>query len=187
MPDGGFSVGNYVEQLSSYCDQHNLQEVHLFGYSMGGYVALCFACQQPARVASILTLATKFDWTVEGAAKESKLLNPTVIEDKVPKYAAQLAAWHGEHKWRQLLPAVANMMLALGKDPWLSEPVLSALNIPVQLMVGDNDAMVTIAETQAACSAIPKARMAVLPATKHPIDALRSELLLQLMADFWMF
>lgn len=176
---------HYVQQLADYVDAHRLKELHVFGYSMGGYVALCYALQQPERIASLLTLATKLRWTAEGAAKEAGMLQPAVISEKVPKYAARLQARHGTEKWQDLLPAIGNMMKALGAAPLLDQDRYGSIDARVQLMVGDNDTMVSLEETLEAARSIPDARLAVLPQTKHPLDQVRPGLLLGMMKDFW--
>jgi pimeloyl-ACP methyl ester carboxylesterase len=176
---------SYVAQLHSYCEKHDLSNFHIFGYSMGGYAALAYAQQYPGKVASILTLATKLNWTEDGATKESKMLNPEVIAEKVPKYAAQLAGLHGDEHWKKLLPAIATMMVSLGKKPLLNEENYPTINTKVQLMVGDKDVMVSFDETLRASKAIPGARFAVLPETKHPIEQVRPPLLMAMMKDFW--
>lgn len=185
VPSEGINMSVYVEQLHQYCEEHTLQEVDIFGYSMGGYVALSYALQYPGKVSSILTLATKLNWTEEGAIKESKMLNPEVIAEKVPRYAAQLAAMHGAEHWKQLLPAIADMMIDLGKHPLLTVENYARINTRVQLMLGDKDAMVTLDETLQAAKTIPEALLAVLPDTKHPIEQVRTGLLIGLMKDFW--
>lgn len=185
IPVEGLSIASYVEQLHQYIEERKLKDVYIFGYSMGGYVALCYALKQTAKVLSVLTLATKLLWTVEGAGKEAKMLQPEVIESKVPKYAAQLMALHGENHWRSLIPATAGLMMRLAENSLLNNTTYQALNIPVQMMVGDKDMMVTIEETLEAVRCIPHANIAVLPETKHPIDMVRPELLTSLMKDFW--
>ncbi|MNS36103.1 hypothetical protein D3C72_682890 [compost metagenome] len=131
-----------------------------------------------------MTLGTKFDWTEEQATKESKMLDPETILTKIPKYAAQLEAQHGV-QWKQLLPAIAGMMIGLGKNPLLQSGNLSTLSLPVQIMLGDKDNMVSLEESAQVYHSIPEARFAVLPDTKHPMDRVRPELLLDLMKDFW--
>ena len=185
IPSEGIRMTDYVEQLRQYCEEHALQQFDLFGYSMGGYVALSYAMQYPDKVSSILTLATKLNWTEDGATKESKMLNPEVIAEKVPKYAAQLAKMHGEEHWKELLPAIAGMMIDLGKQPLLTSENYARLNTRVQLMLGDKDVMVTFEETLRGVKAIPEAQLAVLPNTKHPIEQVRAGLLISLMKDFW--
>ena len=185
IPQEGLNIELYVEQLHQYIEEKDLKDVYIFGYSMGGYVALCYALKQTGKVASILTLATKLHWTVEGATKETKMLDPEVIASKVQKYAAQLMALHGENHWKELLPATAGLMMRLAENPLLNSTAYQSLNIPVQMMVGDKDVMVTIDETLDAVRNIPGANIAVMPNTKHPIDIVRPELLISLMKDFW--
>jgi len=184
LPEGGITMEQYTQELAAYCDREELQEVHLFGHSMGGYVALCYALQQPDRVKSVMTLGTKFAWTEEQATKESKMLDPETILTKIPKYAAQLEAQHGV-QWKLLLPAIAGMMIGLGKNPLLQSGNLSTLSLPVQIMIGDKDNMVSLEESTQVYHSIPEARFAVLPDTKHPMDRVRPQLLLDLMKDFW--
>jgi pimeloyl-ACP methyl ester carboxylesterase len=92
---------------------------------------------------------------------------------------------HGAEQWKELLPAIAGMMVDLGKEPLLTTENYARINTKIQLMVGDKDVMVTLDETVQAAKAIPEARLAVLPNTKHPIEQVRTELLIGLMKDFW--
>ncbi|MBT2623072.1 alpha/beta hydrolase [Chryseobacterium sp. ISL-6] len=178
------SIEKYTKELENYCEEENLKDVYIFGHSMGGYVGLCYALRKPDNVSSILTLGTKFDWTEEQAVRESKMLDPETILSKIPKYAEQLEAQHGS-KWKQLLPAIAKMMISLGKNPPLDQSSLIAITTPVQIMVGDKDNMVTLEESIRVYHSIPNARLAVLPDTKHPMDKVRSTLVFDIMKDFW--
>jgi pimeloyl-ACP methyl ester carboxylesterase len=84
FPQGAFSIEDFAQQLLEWLDAQGLPTVRVFGYSMGGYVALEAARQHPARFSKIFTLATKFDWTPETARQETAKLNPEVIAQKVP-------------------------------------------------------------------------------------------------------
>jgi pimeloyl-ACP methyl ester carboxylesterase len=183
LPADGINIKKYTQELSEYCKVNNLADVSIFGHSMGGYVALCYAMENPENVNSIITLGTKFDWTEEQALKESKMLNPDVILEKIPQYAQLLESQHGA-KWKKLLPAIADLMIDLGKNPPL-ENNLAAIQIPAQIMVGDKDNMVTIEESVRVYRSLPNAKLAVLPDTKHPMDKVRPDLLLNLIKDFW--
>lgn len=76
------------------------------------------------------------------------------------------------------------MMVSLGKNPSLKNN-LSTITIPVQIMVGDKDNMVTLEESMEVYRSLPNSKLAVLPDTKHPMDKIRPNLLLNLMKDFW--
>ena len=65
---------------------------------------------------SIVTFGTKFNWSKEAAAKEVKMLNPEVIEEKVPKFAQMLKDTHAPNDWKTLLHKTAAMMKGLGRD-----------------------------------------------------------------------
>ncbi|WP_419494199.1 alpha/beta fold hydrolase [Chryseobacterium bernardetii] len=183
LPSDGISIEKYTQELTEYCIKNNLTDVYILGHSMGGYVALCYAMKHPENVNSIMTLGTKFEWNEEQALKESKMLNPEVILEKVPQYAQLLEKQHGS-KWKQLLPAIADLMIDLGKNPPLKDH-LASINTPVQIMVGDKDSMVTLEESAHVYRNLPKAKLAVLPETKHPMDKVRPNLLLSLIKDFW--
>lgn len=183
LPEGGLNIKKYTEELSEYCKVNHLADVSIFGHSMGGYVALCYAMESPDNVNSVITLGTKFDWTEEQALKESKMLNPDVILEKIPQYAQLLESQHGT-KWKQLLPAIADLMIDLGKNPPL-ENNFATVTTPVQIMVGDKDNMVTLEESSRVYRSLPNAKLAVLPDTRHPMDKVRPDLLLNLIKDFW--
>ncbi|MBD3903119.1 alpha/beta hydrolase [Chryseobacterium sp. Ch-15] len=183
LPEKGITIEKYTQELKEFIEKENLNNVYIFGHSMGGYVALCYALENPSTLNSIMTLGTKFGWTEEQAIKESKMLNPDVIADKVPKYAELLEKQHGL-KLKQLLPAISEMMILLGKNPPLKDQ-LETINFPVQIMVGDKDNMVTLEESMETYRQLSNSKLAVLPDTKHPMDKVRPNLLLNLMKDFW--
>jgi pimeloyl-ACP methyl ester carboxylesterase len=164
-----FSISNFANEVLRFLDQKNIDSTAIFGYSMGGYVALYLAQNFPNRVQSVFTLATKFAWTIESATKESKLLNSLIIKEKVPKYATTLEQLHG-NSWEKLMNATATLMLGLGVDPALKENDFRNIAKPILLAVGDKDVMVCLEETIAVYRLIPNAQLLVLPNTTHPID-----------------
>lgn len=139
---------------------------------MGGYAALAAALQQPTAVASVFTWGTKFAWSPEGAAHETRLLNPAKVAEKVPHFAATLAQRHGPDRWQPLMQHTAAMMQQLGTHPLLTQDSLPQLQRPVQIAVGDSDTMVDIKETLWAYRLLPQAYLQVLPATQHPFETL---------------
>lgn len=164
-----FSISHFANEVIRFLDQHNIGSVSIFGYSMGGYVALYLAQKFPNRIESVFTLATKFEWTIESATKETKLLNPSVIKEKVPKYATTLEQLHGD-SWEKLMNATATLMLDLGVNPVLTDNDFRNITVPVLLSVGDKDAMVCLEETIVVNRLIPSAQLLVLPNTTHPIE-----------------
>jgi len=170
FPAEGFSMETFAAAVLQYLDQQNINTVSFFGYSMGGYVAMLFAKKYPQRVEKIVTLATKFLWDENIAAKEIKMLQPEIIEEKLPAFAAELQKRHAPLDWKEQLLQTQGLLNSLGKQNVLAIPGYEAITTPCLLMLGDRDKMVTLAETVDVYTALPNASLAVLPQTSHPIE-----------------
>jgi pimeloyl-ACP methyl ester carboxylesterase len=166
-----FGIEQFSTELLEFIQQHKLEQPHVFGYSMGGYVALYLAAQHPQLFGTVITFGTKFNWTKEIAAKEMKMLDPEVIKEKIPKFAATLEQRHGA-EWKHLLHRTSEMMIELGDNNLLAESAFKKITTPVMIGLGDKDNMVTVEETVAAYRQLSNASLFVLPNTKHPIEAL---------------
>ncbi|MBN8697209.1 MAG: alpha/beta fold hydrolase [Bacteroidetes bacterium] len=165
-----FSIEQFAKDVITYLDKHAIQRVNIFGYSMGGYVALYLAKHYPERVKKAMTLATKFLWTAEIAQKEVKMLNPEVIAEKLPAFAKTLESRHQPNDWKVVLQKTAAMMLKLGEQNTLSLTDYSSIDQPVMISIGDKDSMVTLEETIAVYRQLKNAQFMVLPNTQHPIE-----------------
>jgi pimeloyl-ACP methyl ester carboxylesterase len=166
----GFGIEQFANEVLRFMDEKGLETADILGYSMGGYAALYLASRHPGRVGRIITLATKFDWTPEGAERETKMLDPEKIEAKVPAFAQQLAERHAPNDWKELLRKTADMMLELGRRPLLTPAVLSKINNPCLICLGDGDQMVSLAETTQAAEALQNGHLQVLEQTPHPFE-----------------
>ena len=170
-PIGGWRLQRFVENLAEYLAAENLGPVRVFGYSMGGYVALALAAQRPALVHSVVTLGTKFVWDEATAAAETSRLDPAVIAAKVPGFAATLASRHAEGAgWEAVVRGTAEVLRDLGRAPLLSPAVLAGIPHPVRVLVGDRDATVSIEETANAYRMLPAGQLGVLPGIPHPLE-----------------
>ncbi|MCC7502917.1 MAG: alpha/beta fold hydrolase [Flavobacteriales bacterium] len=158
---------------------------HLFGYSMGGYVALLWAARNPTRVASVSTLGTKLVWTPESLQKELKKLDPVLMEEKVPEFALGLAAAHGPERWKDLVTATADLMTRLAAQPLLTDEMLAAIECPVLLGVGDRDTTASPEDTMATSRKIKDAGVMIFPRTRHPFEEVDLDLLITQLSRFW--
>lgn len=178
-----FSIDHFAENLSAFLKQHSEKQFWIFGYSMGGFVALRFASQNATQIKGIITLGTKFHWDESTAEHETKFLDPEKIKTKVPAFAAQLQQLHLVG-FENVLNKTAAMMMALGKHNPLTEAELSQINIPIKVMLGEMDNMVSSEETMNAFHALPHAQFQLLINTPHPIDKMREELLVLSIRNF---
>lgn len=177
LPEQPFSIALFAEATLQYIRQHELKEITIFGYSMGGYVALYLARQYPDLISRIITLGTKFHWDEATAAREVKMLDADIIIQKVPAFADNLARLHAPNDWKTVLQKTAEMLFGMGVDNPLKPTDYKDITTPSLIMLGDRDKMVTLPETVAAYNAIPGAQMAVLPGTPHPVEQVSLSLL----------
>lgn len=184
IPSADFSIALFAKDVLHWLDSNNIKTIDIVGYSMGGYVALYLAKHHPDRVGKIFTLATKFNWTPEGATKEATMLNPDKISEKVPAFAKKLEHIHGADNWKLVLTKTAAMMLALGASPALNLTDLSEVNHTVLLSVGDKDMMVSLEETIAMYRCLKNAQLLVLPNTQHAFEKVNMNMLSQTVIDF---
>lgn len=166
------SIENCALYLQNQFKAHPL--ACIFGYSMGGYVALWAAYNQLIKPTSIMTLATKFNWTPEFAIKETKMMEPDNLMQIAPAFIENLQKQHGA-KWEYLLKKTRVMMTDLGNQVLLGEPELSIIDVPVCITVGFKDKMVSIEESLWAARNIPKSEFEVFPKMQHPAERINWE------------
>lgn len=168
-----FSIPRFAQELKDFIAKHQLKEVLVFGFSMGGYVALKAALTCP-EIKQIITLGTKFDWSNESLTGELKKLNPRKIQEKVPAFAKYLSDLH-QAFWVQNMEKTVVLMQMINEKDHLTPDQLAQIDIPVQLLLGSLDDMVGEEETKTIAKALAHGTMEVVPHWKHPLFMLKPE------------
>ena len=177
MPGTGFSIETFANDVLQYLESNKIKTINIFGYSMGGYVAMWLAKHHPEKINHIITLATKFYWDKEVAAKETKMLVAETIETKIPAFAASLKQRHAPNDWKEVLIQTSSMLMDMGENNPLKLEDYVSINHPCLLMLGDKDKMVTLTETVDVFKQLSNAQLCVLPATTHPIEQVNVDIL----------
>jgi pimeloyl-ACP methyl ester carboxylesterase len=157
-------------------NENYIKTIDIFGYSMGGYVALWLARFYPERVGKIFTLGTKLKWNAEEVEKEIKMLNPEVTQQKVPAFAQLLVDRHGEHEWKSLMSKTALLLKDLAHTH-LTDQDFIKIQQQVLLSRGGEDNVVTFEETDYAHHLIKNSEFKVYENVGHPIESMPVELL----------
>ena len=179
-----FSIPLFAKEVISFLDKKEIESIAVFGYSMGGYVAMYLAKHHPQRIHKIITLATKFNWDEVIAAKEIKMLNAQKIEEKLPDFASTLQNRHAPNNWKTVLQKTVDMLVEMGSSNPLKTDDFKNIQQPVLLMLGDRDKMVTLNETLEVYNNLPQAQLAVLPNTQHPIEMVNTARLVNEIKSF---
>lgn len=184
--DRPFRVEHFVENVLALLDDEGLRKAHIFGYSMGGYVALCLALLHPDRVSSVATLGTKFRWDSVTAEREAARLDPLAIRAKVPRFADALAARHERSGgWESVLRRTADFLRHLGSHPSLTDETFSRITHPVRVIVGDRDNTVSVEECAGVVQQLASGSLTVLQDTPHPIEQVSVDALASVLAGFF--
>lgn len=182
--DAEFSMERFEKNAFDYLLDKDISFTHIFGYSMGGYVALNMALNGHDSIGSIITYGTKFDWAPESAAKEVKMLNPEKIQEKVPAFAALLKEKHAANDWKGVLRRTGDMMLGLGNGRALTDEQLGQIKQPIKICVGENDKMVSVGESRRTADLLSNGTLEIIEGGEHPIEKMDVAAMQQIVAEF---
>lgn len=180
-----FRIEHFTENVITFLNAHDLPQTDIFGYSMGGYVALSLAATHPDRVRRVFTLGTELVWTPARATRDVKLLDADKIAEKVPAFARTLEARHPALGWRQVLGATIEMLNDLGAHPRLMEDTFRSFSHPIRLGVGDQDTTAGVEDTVSVFRWLQKGELQVFPSTPHPFERVEVRMLAEAIKGFY--
>ncbi|WP_298417135.1 alpha/beta hydrolase [uncultured Kordia sp.] len=182
--DDGFDMERFADNIVEKLQTIGISQTHIFGYSMGGYVALTLAKKHPELIDKIVTLGTKFNWSLESAQQEVKMLNPEKVEEKVPAFANRLHELHQPNNWKEVMNKTASMMLDLANGKKLTNDDLHQIQHKTLIGIGSLDNMVSVAESENAATQLPNGILKIIEAIKHPIEKVDVNVLATFIRDF---
>lgn len=180
-----FRIEHFAENVGGYLEQHHLESVDIFGYSMGGYVACTLALSHPHLVGRIATLGTKFHWDNETAKRETAFLDPEKIKAKVPHFARTLEDRHTAAGWETVVNRTADLLWSLAPIGGIRAKDVARFRQLVRIMVGDRDSTVSVEECAEMYRAIPNGQLEVLPGTRHELEKVSTERLVYSLTQFF--
>jgi len=181
-----FSTQLFAENLLKFIGENNLKGCDIFGYSMGGYVALELAFKHHGLIKKIITLGTKFKWDKASAEQEAKMMNPEIIEKKIPHFAATLKERHKPEDWKVIMSKTAQLMLNMANGNAMDFSDFEKINNDVLIMIGDQDKMVTREESEKVSRLLPNGKYLILENTPHPIEMVDSVKLSDVLRNFFL-
>ncbi|MFN0031202.1 MAG: alpha/beta fold hydrolase [Flavobacteriales bacterium] len=180
IPDAGFTMDDFVQDIFQYMEKRNLQTASLFGYSMGGYAALLASLSTPWQFEKVITLGVKLDWTPESAALEMQQLNTDKMQEKIPAFVKHLEKIHAPNEWIQVVEATKEMMKHLGEKPDLTEGI-QWHDMAALMLYGSDDKTAGTDASLAIARQHPYGEVVQLPGVGHPFEKMKMEALAKLL------
>ncbi len=171
-----FSITQFVHELDEYIVQQKLHDVIIFGYSLGGYVALLSA-EKNKSISQIITLGTKMDWSEVSLNEMLKMFDADQIELKVPKLANALEKIHAPNNWKELVEKTALMITDLSKNHQLNPEMLNQITIPIKILLGADDKVVSLEESQWVSNLLSSSQLEIIEGFAHEIHRCDPEVL----------
>lgn len=180
--EGPLTMERIADDAAALLDQLGVAKAFVGGCSMGGYAALAFARRHPQRLLGLVLLDTRAGAdTDEGKAGRAALAAKLLAEGSSAAVSAFLPKLLGETTKREQQPLVARLReRILATSPQAiadalhglaarvdSRPTLAQLSVPTLVLVGAEDVLTPPAEAEAMATAIPRARLEVVPRAGH--------------------
>jgi pimeloyl-ACP methyl ester carboxylesterase len=172
------SLTTLVDFLKGFIKENVHGEYVIVGYSMGGYMALKFAVQQPESLKGIITIATKFDWNEEIAAHAAANLTKENLNGIWEKLAEEHAG-----NAERILETTQQILLSVGDQP-LTQTDLAQIIVPVKILLGDRDTIVAYEETKLFGSFIPDAETDLLVNQPHLLQKMDASVLKNVLQKY---
>ncbi len=160
----GLTLADLSGFVSAYATEQQLGNYAIVGYSMGGYVGLDLAIRHERGLKQLVTLGTKLNWSEHIAEEEIAKLsidNLALIHEKLEQE-------HG-NAWQDVVFATHAIMRSIGQNP-LNKEDFGKMQVPVCLLLGEKDKMVTQDETMAFAGSGGSCSYEVMPATPHLLE-----------------
>ena len=180
--EGPATMSRMAEDVATLMDQLGIQQAVIGGLSMGGYVALAFVKQFPSRVKALVLADTRAQADTEEAkqtrhqqaekalsegmagiadAMLPKLLTPDTVS-KQPEVVKRVRDMMLKTKPQ----GAASALLGMAEREDLSE-FISTIRVPTMIVVGREDAITPVADSEKMQSKIAPSRLVVIENAGH--------------------
>ena len=181
VPPGPYSMEGHADDMASLMDYLGIRRAVVAGLSMGGYIAFAFWRRHPKRVQALILADTRAEPDSPQAKANRDVAIATVQRDGAAAYAREFlpkvlgptSQADGRIADRTFAMMAAQPVqgtieaLKALRDRPDSRPDLPAINVPVLVLVGAEDALTPPADAEAMARAIPGAQMTVAPGAGH--------------------
>jgi pimeloyl-ACP methyl ester carboxylesterase len=165
--DTPISFATFTDDLLELLDALELQETSLFGFSMGGNVALDVARRAPNRIRSVAAHGANVTWTDERAADMQARLDADTLAKKSDRLVQHLSAHHDD--WDRLFRRMHDWVATLPEQTPDMQAMAEKVTVPTLISCVDRDGLFSLDETLTLHSLLPDARLEIFRGSHHAL------------------
>ncbi|HLJ26868.1 MAG TPA: alpha/beta hydrolase [Candidatus Angelobacter sp.] len=172
-PDVDYSISLQTNILRQFMDSQGIQQPDMAGWSMGGWVGLKFAAENPQRVHRLMLLDSagmKFDAVNASALLPSNLKELDHMFEVLTPHPRPLPAFIGRDTLRFLNQQqwiTRRALLSMGEGKDLMDGKLGSVNMPVLIVWGKQDVLTPLSVGEEIHREIPQSTLFVVDGCGH--------------------
>lgn len=192
----GWTIDDYADDVAATIDSLGVDKVDLAGMSMGGYVVLAAWRRHPDKIRSVILINTKAEADSQ-EAKEAREKTAIMVREKgtaelinglFPKMFAPGANDAVKDKVRTMFEDTPSETAAADalvmKDRPDSTSDLGSINVPVLVIQGEEDSIMSVDGSKAMAGNISGARFTTVPSAGHMAPVENPEAVNQAIREF---
>ena len=199
VPDGPATMNSMARDIASLMDQLEVSRAVIAGLSMGGYVCLAFYHLFPSRVEKLILADTRAQADTEEGRKVRAEQSQTILAEGmagiVDTMLPKLLAPETVRERPEVVKRVRTMMLqtkpegaaaALGAMAKREDHTerLSQIKVPTLILVGREDAITPVADSEKMHAAIDGSQLVVIEHAGHVSNIEQPEQFNRALSDF---
>ena len=172
-----------IDQVHTVLDAFELTQAVLFGFSMGGSIALHATHALPHRISKLVILGVNYTWNKDTINLALERIDPDNIRTQAPIWADRLRLEHGNPRWERLARWLQMLIRFHTKRP-PKDQVLHNIHTPTLVCAGDRDRLYPLEHTLHLYRQIPESSLAILPDVEHDMQHVNPRAFADLMRQF---
>lgn len=180
-----YHYATMADEMAAFLEYLQIDAVDMLGFSDGGVVGLHLASTYPHKVKHLAAVGANFK--VDGMTDETIAFMRTQMtpENLGTVFPEIERGYRAANPQPDNFPAFVARSNALWmRDPYLTEAQMTAIQAPVLLIVGENDA-IRIEHVFEMRDLVGGSQMCVLPGATHFVLGEKPELVLPILLDFF--
>jgi pimeloyl-ACP methyl ester carboxylesterase len=201
-PPGPYTIEELADDAASVLDARGIEQADVYGYSMGGYIALTLAVRRPELVRSLVLACTSpggrdFEpsppETIELWMRAAQLPREEAV--RLAYRTAFTPGWADEHAEEYERWVAARLDPPTPLESWLAQVEavdryhdvgvdVGRIDVPALVIHGDRDLVVPVSNGRLLAERMPRAELVVLPGKGHAPMLEEPEEFGELVCDF---